>query len=262
MKRLFSIIFMSCTVMVAIVFADVRYFIGKTEVPADFWLLVPDSVRNLVAESDMDSVVVKSIELRINYVLDSITEPGKFKIAVRPQEELEAILKMLAARTAKKEDDVLKLRVGDMAPQFSVIENNGGSMKDGIPVPGKCYLLTFWATWCGNCLKELQPDFVPAVAHSYAENRDFRFVPICIDTDSEMLAQFFTTERGSRWSFLQPITLIDVERRANSLFARAGVMPLNVVVGRDGRIKYIHTGALTDSIGLGKLSEAIKAGLE
>lgn len=262
MKRLFSVIVISVAVMLAFAAADVRYFVGRSEVPADFWLSLPDSVRNLVAESDMDSVVVRSVELKINYVLDSVTEPGKFRIAERPREELERLLASLAAFSERREGEVLKLRVGDVAPQFSAIKNQGGAMVDGMLIRGKCYLLTFWATWCGNCLKELRREFIPAIADSFIEDKDFRFVPICIDADTAALSRFFATERGRGWSYLQPVTFIDVDRRANACFTTAGIMPLNVVVGKDGRIKYIHTGAVTDSLGLSKIRHAIEEGLE
>ncbi|MCM1077828.1 MAG: TlpA family protein disulfide reductase [Bacteroides sp.] len=154
-----------------------------------------------------------------------------------------------------------RLHLGDSVPNFNVIRNPGGAVVEDVLHTGKCYLINFWATWCGNCLLELLPTEIPQFAEKFIDDKDFVFLPICIDTSSDELESFFNSERGERWKHLKYVTTLDQDRTANSIFAEAGHLPLTVVVGKNGRIVYIHIGRISTKNEFDELEKAIVAGL-
>ena len=58
------------------------------------------------------------------------------------------------------------------------------------------------------------------------------------------------------------MTLIDIERKTNSIFAESGILPLNIVIGKDGIIRYIKIGKINGIDQINDLIEAIRIGLK
>ena len=260
MKR-YSFIFM--TMLATIVSASVptRYYVGRTEVSELFWNQMPDSLDYVTSEFHYDTLTVKSRELPFTHYIDSVSMTGKYILSKRTPEAIADFERAFAVINKKQREQSLSVSVGDPAPQIHLLRYKDENIIDNLIIPGECYLLSFWATWCGNCLYELKPQFIPSVAERFRDISYFHFIPICIDSTSDDLQKLFSNPSGCRWDFLADITYIDIDRKANEKYGKSGVMPLNVVIGKDGRVCYIHSGAIKDEAGLSELYEAIKSGL-
>lgn len=261
MKRI--IFFLITIIFATTILADIptRYFVGKTEVSESFWDKMPDSLNYSGSEFNYDTIIIKSRQLPITHYIDSVSTPGYYVLRKRSPEVIAEIERMVAAVKQKSIEKSLIVSKADRAPQINLVKFSDRKSAENIIFLGQCYLLSFWATWCGNCLQELKPEFIPSVTEKFRDDPSFNFVPICIDATPDDLQKFFSSETGKNWSYLSKITYLDTDRKANEKFGESGHMPLNVVIGKDGTIRYIHLGAITDKSGLSELYEAIKDGL-
>lgn len=256
-------LFLSVAVLAAPVSALIptRYYVGKTEVTESFWNSMPNNLDYVTCDFNYDSLVVKSRELPFTHYLDSVSSPGEYVLCKRRPEEIAEIERAYAMTTKVRREQSLSASIEEQAPQISLIRYKTGSVIDNLILPGHCYLLSFWATWCGNCLLELKPEFIPSVVEKFNDNQCFHFIPICIDSTTDDLKKFFSGQTGRRWSYLADITYLDPNRKANNQYGESGIMPLNVVVGKDGLIRYIHSGVIKDNAELSTLYEAIESGI-
>lgn len=261
MKRccLFLLIALLATTILAAI--PKRYYVGKVEVSESFWNQMPDSIEYITSEFNFDSLIVKSRELPFTYYMDSVSVPGKYILSKRPPEviaELERTFAMINKDYRKRS---LVVSVGETTPQIHLLRYKDKSIPDNLIIPGHCYLLSFWATWCGNCLEELKPEHIPSIVEQFSYDGYFHFMPICIDATVDDLQNFFSSQLSRKWRYLSEITYLDTERKANEKYGESGVMPLNVVIGKDGKILYIHSGSIKDEAELSTLYEVIKSGL-
>ena len=236
-----------------------RYFIGKTEDPESLWMSTPDSLKYSTLKIEYDSLTVIETDLPMTHYLDSIN--GGYIIKKRSEEEISAIEKTLGISLKNHTTNVTVVSINDKAPQINLVKYADNSVITDFIVPGNCYLLSFWATWCGNCLIELKEEFIPSIANEFKDIPIFKFVPICIDSTESELEKFFKSTHGSKWHHLSQTTYLDTNRLANSKYAKSGIMPLNIVIGKDGVIKYIHSGKITAEEELSELRNAIISGL-
>lgn len=232
-----------------------RYFIGKTEVPESLWMSTPDSLKYSTLKIEYDSLTVIETDLPMTHYLDSIN--GGYIIKKRSEEEISAIEKNVRHIIKNHTTNVTVVSINDKAPQINLVKYADNSVITDFIVPGNCYLLSFWATWCGNCLIELKEEFIPSIANEFKDIPIFKFVPICIDSTESELEKFFKSTHGSKWHHLSQTTYLDTNRLANSKYAKSGIMPLNIVIGKDGVIKYIHSGKITAEEELSELRNAI-----
>lgn len=238
-----------------------RYFIGKTEVDSSFWCSIPDSIKHDCAYEkwEYDTLVTESLTLPLEYYLDSVSE--KYFIHRRSEEDIASIKDRLSIFESAAANNAYRLRKGDSVPNFTVISNPEGVVVENVLQPDKCYLICFWATWCGNCLLELLPSELPRIAENFKYNDDFIFLPICIDSSLSDLESFFKSERGQQWQHMEYITTLDTDRTANNIFAESGNLPLTIVVGKDMRLLSIHIGRISKTKEFKEIEEAITAGL-
>jgi cytochrome c biogenesis protein CcmG/thiol:disulfide interchange protein DsbE len=126
----------------------------------------------------------------------------------------------------------------------------GGSMDDfvladlqGHPVrlsdyAGQVILVNGWATWCPSCLSEM-----PGLQAFYDAHRDEGFALLAINAgeDQPSVSAFV-----KRMGFTFPILLDPGER----VLAGLGIpgLPTSFIVGRDGKVKYIHPGGITTEV--------------
>ncbi len=259
MKKFILSVIIALSWNISMAITPTRYFIGKTEVPESLWESTPDSLKYSILKIEYDSVTVIEADLPMTHYLDSIN--GDYIIKKRSEEEISAIEKALGISFKNYTTNVTVVSINDKAPQINLVKYSDNSSVTEFIVPGNFYLFSFWATWCGNCLIELKEEFIPSIANEFKDVPTFKFVPICIDSTASELEKFFKSAHGRKWDYLSQTTYLDTDRLANSKYAKSGIMPLNVVVGKDGVIKYIHSGKITTEEELSELRNAIIDGL-
>lgn len=238
-----------------------RFFIGEKEVSENFYNNIPDSIRNksILGTFDYDTLLVKTMDLPYTHYIDTISQPGTLLIKKNTPQRIAFIEKTIFFNKQKS----IKLQVGDtLFDSISNLNIENDTLNTIFANSEKCYYISFWATWCGNCLIELQPDNIPEWISQFNNNPDFEFLPICIDTTPLELNHFFDSEKGKKWKYLYDLTLIDIERKTNSIFAESGILPLNIVIGKGGIIRYIKIGRIDGIDQINELIEAIRIGLQ
>ncbi|PWK92028.1 TlpA disulfide reductase family protein [Fulvimonas soli] len=121
---------------------------------------------------------------------------------------------------------------GDAPPDYL------GTLRDGTPVhaqqfQGKVVVVTFWATWCGYCMKEL-----PVLANIQRLAGAARLQVVAISHDEERSTY---VQVARQLKDLGLVLAYDGDKKAAAAFGVNGI-PHMVMIGRDGRIAHVHVG--------------------
>lgn len=137
-------------------------------------------------------------------------------------------------------EDSKELVIGDPAPMIAISRWINGEPITSY-VPDKVFVVEFWATWCGPCLKSM-----PHIASLQAEYGDkVTFIGVTAE-DDETVTKFMGNLAGQgdkTWSDVLTYRIaLDDNRKTNDLFmeasGQAGI-PCAFIVGKTGSIEWI-----------------------
>jgi thiol-disulfide isomerase/thioredoxin len=99
---------------------------------------------------------------------------------------------------------------------------------------GKVVIVSFWASWCGYCRKELP---VLAALQKLKGTTDLQVIGVNHDDEYDKYKDL-----RRRWKNLDVILTYDApDDRIGKPYEVKG-LPYMVMIGRDGRIAHVHTG--------------------
>jgi cytochrome c biogenesis protein CcmG, thiol:disulfide interchange protein DsbE len=120
-------------------------------------------------------------------------------------------------------------------PSVNVVDLNGKKFNTAdLGNNGKPYIISFWATWCKPCVKELTT--IAEVYTDWQEETGVKIIAVSID-DSRSSSQVKTLVNGKNWEY-------EVLLDANSDFKRAmnvNAVPHTFIVNGKGEIVWQHT---------------------
>jgi cytochrome c biogenesis protein CcmG/thiol:disulfide interchange protein DsbE len=127
--------------------------------------------------------------------------------------------------------------IGENAlPSVNLTDLKGQPYKSSdIAKDGKVTVISFWATWCVPCKKELNT--INEVYEEWQKKYDMKLVAISID-DSRSSTKVKPYMDGQRWEF-------DVLLDVNQDFKRAlniQSVPFTLLLDKNGKIVYQHSG--------------------
>ena len=123
-----------------------------------------------------------------------------------------------------------KVTVGQQAPDFTLTLIDGTKVTRD-QLRGQVVVLNFWATWCVPCRKEL-----PTLDTYYFLRKDAGLRVFAVTTEDSLqpyqLKQLFAVMH------ISPV------RRVKGPYDVVGnAVPTNIVIGRDGRVRYAKAGS-------------------
>jgi len=135
----------------------------------------------------------------------------------------------LIAQEAKTDKVLFKI------PSVNVVDLNGKKINTSeLSNKGKPYIISFWATWCKPCVKELTT--IAEVYQDWQQETGVKLIAVSID-DSRSSAQVKTLVNGKSWEY-------EVLLDENSDFKRAmnvNAVPHTFIVNGKGEIVWQHT---------------------
>lgn len=142
---------------------------------------------------------------------------------------LATLLAFGAALTGRSAALASSLKVGDLPPP-----KLGSHVKLG-DYRGKVVIITFWASWCSPCRKEL-----PILGGIQRQATRERLVVFAVDWEEDE-ERFWEIERAFASDHVN-LTLLSDENGYIGRQYGVNAIPHMVIIGRDGRIAAIHIG--------------------
>ena len=136
--------------------------------------------------------------------------------------------------------------LGQPAPKVAVRDLDGGMVRPG-DLQGSVVILDFWATWCVPCWTALGHT---AELAAWARNSGLPIKVFALDTlenTKDLAEQRRLAMELLRSRKLELPVLLDQGNEAFAAFHNPG-LPSLVIIGRDGRLAYYHSGVLPDMV--------------
>lgn len=131
------------------------------------------------------------------------------------------------------QDEFTRAREGHEAPGFAytTLQGDKHNLSD---LDGKVVWVTFFATWCGPCRKEL-PHLEKEVYEKYKSHPDFRLLVVGREHSEEDLEKFIK-DTGHNLPFIP-----DPEREIYDKYAAQNI-PRNFIIDKTGKIAVASVG--------------------
>ena len=121
-------------------------------------------------------------------------------------------------------------------PSVTLSDVNGDKVDvSELPKDGKIIVLSFWATWCVPCKKELTN--IMDEYENWQKSYNVELVAVSID-DSRNITKVKPTVDGTNWPYR---VLLDPNQDLKRALSFQNV-PYTVVTDKKGNIAYIHSG--------------------
>jgi thiol-disulfide isomerase/thioredoxin len=130
---------------------------------------------------------------------------------------------MLHAQTELPETIIKDVTSGKKVPFNNIVEK------------GKVTVISFWATWCVPCKKEIKN--ISLKLNDWKKEADFNFVTVSIDESrAEGLVRSYAISQGWKFPFyIDPNS--DLKRSLN--FQN---VPFLIIVDKTGKVVFMHSG--------------------
>ncbi len=180
----------------------------------------------------------------------TVEEGNASKNEAPPQPDMGALKKLIAETMMGKSP-----LVGKAAPDFTLKTFDGQTSMTLSAWKGKkTVLLNFFATWCGPCKQEF-----PGMVNVYEEykSQDVEFISIDVGenkgADPQALLPPFVKQYGLVW----PVVM-DEEHRVTKAYG-VGPIPTNVIVDRDGIVRWYQAGGLPEHMFRTQLNRVLRS---
>lgn len=145
-----------------------------------------------------------------------------------------AVLFWMGEQESEKSAPAPSTKIGAIAPDFQ-LPSLGGETVALSDYQGQVILVNTWATWCPPCKAEM-----PAIDEFYKTHQNEGFVVLAINSQEDAATvQRFINTQGFTFS-----VLLDTQARVINQYKVRG-LPTSFVIDRDGIVRYVHTGAIT-----------------
>ncbi|HYL16162.1 MAG TPA: redoxin domain-containing protein [Terriglobales bacterium] len=185
----------------------------------------------------VDGHQVAGVNLRDIAEMVSSTRPVPVELRIRrgPETLIREVNRMPISQLYKQLQPAkvaFPMQMGLEAPTFKLqdMKSNWVSLED---FRGEWVLLTFWATWCIPCQKEVP--VLNRLTHDYSA----RLAVLALDVDDkrENLERFIATNKVSYRVLIAGKSDDEVGKSYN-----VRGIPVNVIVSPDGKVRYVEKG--------------------
>jgi cytochrome c biogenesis protein CcmG/thiol:disulfide interchange protein DsbE len=108
--------------------------------------------------------------------------------------------------------------------------NLEGKLPDNLN--GRVILVDFWASWCGPCKASFPA--MDELNRRYAD-QGLSIIAVSVDDNREDMQQFLAQQKVS-------FTTVRDARQSLAAAADVSTMPTSFLIGRDGKVRYTHSG--------------------
>jgi peroxiredoxin len=147
--------------------------------------------------------------------------------------------------------EVREVKLSRTAPDFT-LSNAKGERLQLASYKGKVVLLNFWATWCGPCKVEI-PWFIEFQKTYQAQG--FTVLGVSMDEDGWSAVNPYVASQKVNY----PIVLGN--EHVNMLYGGIEALPTTLLIGRDGRVAFVHAGLINKNEYVKEITQLLRATL-